>query len=200
MSMVREEHRAPIVNLRPDVWKIIEAISFIISEAARRNETVTQYDIVKTLFIADKAHLNKFGRPITFDNYVAMKDGPVPSLSYSFLKEDKAALAKHHIDKLPWIKEPDANNPRKNYFFIHKYERNDDVLSVSDFKALEDALTTIKSLTFQQIKTLTHDDHAYEEAWRDEDRRKAFKMSLGMLFDAPDYEAAEIIEFASKHR
>ena len=53
---------------------------------------ITQYDIVKSLFLADKAHLNRYGRPITFDNYFAMKDGPVPNLAYNLLKRDNYSL------------------------------------------------------------------------------------------------------------
>ena len=68
----------------PKVW---EAILHVIREADRRNIRVTQFEILKTLFLADRAHLNRYGRPITFDEYVAMQDGPVPSLAYDVLKE-----------------------------------------------------------------------------------------------------------------
>ncbi len=75
-----KKHEAPRIELEPDIRKILEAISYVIAEGRRRCLLVEQYDILKTLFLADKSHLNKFGRPVTFDNYFAMRAGPVPSL------------------------------------------------------------------------------------------------------------------------
>ena len=68
--------RAPVHTMTPNTDRIIAAIAVVIKEARQANAVVTQYDILKALFLADRAHLNKFGRPITFDNYVAMKDVP----------------------------------------------------------------------------------------------------------------------------
>ena len=81
--------------MEPNVNKILDTICFVIAEARERSKSVDQYDIVKTIFLADKKHLNKYGRPITFDNYHAMKFGPVPSLTYNFLKEDQSKLKKY---------------------------------------------------------------------------------------------------------
>ena len=45
--------------------------------------------MLKTLFYVDKAHLQKYGRPVTGDIYVKMSYGPVPSLAYDMLKENE---------------------------------------------------------------------------------------------------------------
>src|SRR6266446_7375344 len=87
--------KARVIAMHPNQGRIVEAILFIFAEACERKIAVTQYDIVKSLFLADRAHLNKYGRPITFDNYVAMEHGPVPSTAYNFLKEDARALSKY---------------------------------------------------------------------------------------------------------
>jgi uncharacterized phage-associated protein len=187
-------HPAPRVTLTPNVEKITAAIAFVIALGEARRLSVTQYDILKTFFLADKTHLNKYGRPITFDNYYAMRAGPVPSLTYDLLKEKKAKLRKYKIT-LPWVR---TSCPGGRFLYANA-RTIDNMLSESDKNALSDAFTIIKSLTFPQIKKLTHDDPAYEEAWREESNEESFLMSLGMLFDSPDFEEAEALQFQSKN-
>ena len=74
------------MRLKPHYRKILESLIFLISEASKRGHRPTQYDLVKSIFIADLWHMNKHGRPITFDNHVAMEHGPVPSEAYDMLK------------------------------------------------------------------------------------------------------------------
>ena len=170
------------------------AITFVIALGEKRRISVTQYDILKTFFLADKTHLNKYGRPITFDNYYAMRAGPVPSETYNLLKETKW---KPRQNKITWTR---TSCPDGRFLYTNADVRTIyDMLSESDKNALSDAFTIIKSLTFSQIKKLTHDDPAYEEAWREESNEEAFLMSLGMLFDSPDFEEAEALEFQSKN-
>lgn len=194
-----KKHEAPRIELEPDIRKILEAISYVIAEGRRRCLLVEQYDILKTLFLADKSHLNKFGRPVTFDNYFAMRAGPVPSLAYDLLKEDQPAIRKYDIGRLPWTKSPREVGSGRCYYSNAKDVVNDDVLSPSDVTALSDAFTAVKGMTFAQVRVLTHSDPAYIEAWKgDEDDKNAFLMSYGMLFDLPDFETAERIQFLSK--
>ena len=66
----------------PDKDRILAAALFLMNEYPG----ITQYQIVKSIFFADERHLNTYGRPVTFDNYVAMPRGPVPSLVLDLLK------------------------------------------------------------------------------------------------------------------
>ncbi len=193
-------HRAPVVELEPAEEKIVEAIAFVIAEAERRNLTITQYDIVKTLFFADKSHLNTYGRPVIYDNYVAMPHGPVPSLAYDLLKGCTFRLRRYPLDSLPWSKRPAPEiSAGASVFFGAKREFNEDVLSESDVEALRDALIAVKSLTFGQIKRLTHEDPAYIDAWHSDESVNT-PMSYALFFESPDEEMAEIVAYLSRHR
>jgi uncharacterized phage-associated protein len=193
--------RAPVVELEPDVDKIIAAIAFVIREAETQGLSVSQYDIVKTIFLADKRHLNEYERPVVFDNYTAMVHGPVPSLTYDLLKGNTFALRKHHLKSVLWQKRAAPEMEERAFAFdgAELSDDVDDVLSESDAEALSAALTTIKSLTFGQIRRLTHDDSAYKEAW-DYQPNSNTAISYGLIFDEPDYERAEILSMLSKHR
>ena len=175
-------NKAPVIHVKPNLDRIMESIVYVIGESDRLGKFLTQYDLVKTIFLADRAHLNQFGRPITFDKYVAMEHGPVPSTVYDILKK--------HPDKegLPWEK---LQQSKTLFSFIkatRSYDNN--ILSESDTAELSNAFVIVKSLGFSQIRKLTHEDQAYIDAWEDDELKKAFDMSYMMLFDVPDFSKA----------
>lgn len=164
-------------RLTEDRDKIREAILFVMSLA----DNLSQYDIAKTLFLADRSHLNQHGRPITFDNYVAMEHGPVPSFAYDVLKpaaDDAAPTA----ETLPWVSTPDPVHPNINRF-TRLRAPDLSFLSDTDRSALRSAWETVRGLTFQQLRRVTHEDPAYIEAWARRGGKKAAAMKLALLIE-----------------
>jgi uncharacterized phage-associated protein len=173
----------------PDKEKILEVILYIINKW----KGLSQYDILKTIFLADRAHMNKYGRPITFDNYVAMEHGPVPSLTYDLLKPE-TRFDEYFDEERPWNTIPDGNI---NQFVKAKREFNKNVLSKSDIHTLDSALDIITSLSFAQIKRLTHGDPAYIEAWKRRGPLPASDMDMTLLLDDADQETIERLAYSS---
>ncbi len=185
--------------MKANMPRITEAVLYIINEAARLGLKVTQYDIVKSLFLADEDHLNRYGRPVTFDNYVAMPNGPVPNKSYDLLKEN-ADVVREVGGRVPWSRRPAPDLGKGCFVFENpSREPDEDVLSPSDMKALGRALETVKKLGFVEVRRLTHEHPAYIDAWRDNPTRKSFPMDYSKLFNAPDPVRAEELAFLSKH-
>lgn len=185
------------VEMKPNVDRIVAALHFVMSEGQRRRRNVSQYDLVKTLFLADRAHLNEWGRPVTYDNYSAMLHGPVPSLSYDLLKGNEKAIRDHHLHGLPWNSVPHMNSV-KHFFPVDDALDPNDFLSESDIEVLREALGVVLSLDFGQIRRLTHEDPAYVDAWRQDGGRAAYAMKLGLLFEEPNFEqAATLAEYSS---
>jgi len=192
--------RALITPLRPKPDKIIASISYLIQTAGEQGLQITQYDIVKSLFLADKAHLNRYGRPITFDNYTAMENGPVPSTSYNFLKRDNYCMKAFRIKDFPWKATPAPHISKQAEVYSLKEKESDlDALSESDIEELHGALMRVKELGFGQVRSLTHTDPAYLEAWDEKSPQRSFSMSLSLLFERPNEEEAKNLEFLSKH-
>jgi uncharacterized phage-associated protein len=199
-SEVRGRHTPPVVKLHPNHSRIREAILYILNEAEQRAIKITQYTILKTFFLADRAHLNKYGRPITFDNYSAMKDGPVANFVYDVLKHSPGALAALGLKAPLWKKIGAPEVSPKAFAYTKPARKHDhEVLSESDTDALSKALTVVSALSFTQIRKLTHEDAAYIAAWRDDGGKMAYQMSYGLLFDTPNFEKAEKLAFISRH-
>lgn len=177
--------------MRPNEARIFESVVFLIGEADRLRKQATQYDIVKSIFLADRRHLNEYGRPITFDRYVALEHGPVPSSVYDLLKSDPVPRG------FPWSKS--LVGAKAFQYKDAQRQYNDEVLAESDVEALAESFITVKSLGFQQIRKLTHEDPAYVDAWEDDSEKKAFDMSYVMLYDVPALEKAQELQFVSEH-
>jgi hypothetical protein len=126
-----------------------------------------------------------------------MQHGPVPSLAYDILKEDKRVLEKHNI-KPEWQRHPAGGT--KYVYTSPERQANEDILSPSDMEMLRVAFGIVSSLNFDQIRRLTHEDPAYIDAWQDDEGRKQYPMSYELFFDSPDPQAARELEFLSKHR
>jgi len=124
--------------------KALEVILYM----AKRANPPDRHNLTKILYLADKMSLERHGRFICGDSYVAMKDGPVPSATYDILKE--------RGNLLPFRVE--------GYTIIPKRDADTDELSESDIECLNEAIKIVKpGFTARHDQTA---DAAYKKAWK----------------------------------
>jgi len=70
------------IQIKFNETKTVNAVLFIADKLKRKDF----HKIFKILYFSDRDHLNKYGRTITGDRYIAMSDGPVPSNLYDIFK------------------------------------------------------------------------------------------------------------------
>jgi uncharacterized phage-associated protein len=144
-----------------DFEKAKEAIVYL---ASKMRSGMTKYTACKLLFLADKYHLVRYGRTITGDKYFALPYGPVPTRLLNLLSgvvggaesdEQVAALsALLTIDHA--FRDPRISAPR------HLPQEH---LSKSDIEALDETLERYGRKTFAELRALTHELAAYQNAW-----------------------------------
>lgn len=157
-------------KLTPNRARIAEAILYLVARAEHKKSILTQYDIVKSLWIADTNHLESYGRPITFDNYSALKDGPIPSEAYDMLKPNYSGAK--YLEEWPlWDRMPYKDRA----FMYLSPARQPDLkrLSKSDVEELDKAMEIVFSLGFEATRALTHRHPAYVAAWNARGDKKA---------------------------
>ncbi len=116
------------------------------------------YDTLKIIYFADRYHLEKYGRFICGDNYIAMKSGPVPSGIYDIINDVK-------------LKRNDEFN--NDFTIINEYtikplrEPNMKKLSKSDIEAIDKSFEENKDLTYIEKKNKSH-DKSYKNAKRND--------------------------------
>ncbi len=158
--------RANDIRFKPKIDKIIETILYLVHQPIEFDA----YKIVKLVYLADKKHLNKYGRPITYDQMVAMENGPVASTTYDIIKQNKRLAGKVDFAQLPFalIKRGDriyAENPCRDV------DRR--ILSVSDCRVLDGIVKEYGSMSFGKLFDLTHEHPAYKQAWDARNKSKA---------------------------
>jgi uncharacterized phage-associated protein len=133
--------------------KALEALLWIANEW----KNITPFYLSKVLFFAEKDHLNKYGRPIIADTYIAMSYGPVPSTvrdyvegNYLFSDYADAIAASIEVNRTTRYTEIQARRaPRMNVF------------SDSDIDCLRAAIEKCKHIVFKTLSEWTH----LEKAW-----------------------------------
>lgn len=153
-----------------DVLTLKAAVLYILNEAGG---TLDKYRIYKSLYFANKEHLNKYGRLITSDSFFALEYGPVPTKLADVLDYigDIKTLGRKEKDLfMPIIKSVvhcgyDADN-----FFAAKELPDIDELSESDMECLVNGVKKCIGKSFGQIMEESHD-----KAWENASKKRKSK-------------------------
>lgn len=131
-----------------DAEKAVEAILYI----AKKVPSPTKFYISKVMYFADRFHLEKYGRFICGDQYVAMKHGPVPSGVL-----DAMNAANNPIATVPFSLDKHTLQPHRS--------PDMEFFSESDLECLDRSISTYSWMSFGRLSEISHDD-----AWNAADR------------------------------
>ena len=150
------------LEFRPKIDKIVELLLYL----AHKRPNADKYQAVKFLYLADKEHLNRYGRPLTYEVYYAMDYGPVASVTLDLLNGKLGALKPLKIDHLPFKTEI-VRGPKYTTTYIREPLREVDTtrFSKSDLRVFDEVLAQYGDYDFDQLYNATHDHLAYKKAW-----------------------------------
>ena len=169
-----------------DESKALETLAFI----ARENPGFTPLYVSKVLFFAEKWHLNRFGRPIIADTYIAMPRGPVPSTIKNYLDGDWS-----------WSPEPEGlddavkidNSGRFPRLMPIEGREDAGLLSGSDIDCLKEAIEYCKDKSPDELSNITH----FEKAWKLAEANRA--MDYADFIDEDNPHKKEILRLAQEN-
>ena len=187
-----------LMIMTPSYHKLVDVVLFLLTLAERKGQRLTTYQIVKAVFLADRWHLNEYGRPVTFDVYKAMKNGPVPSAVYDLLLEVPNVIRKTGPALWTKTRREDAEGCLYEHYAPQRAPDFENVLSETAVDALTEGFELINRMDFGTLRDFTHEDLAYKDAWREGVEAKSFVMDYALLLDRADpgfvAELAEIAE------
>jgi len=167
---------------KPDI--AINSLLFLCNRAKEKERILSFMQVVKLLFYCDKIHLKKYGRPITGDNYIAMRDGPNPSSIYDYLKSVRFRPGRkdHHIQVELQPNPPYSDIP--NVIPLRQYDPN--VFSETDKEVLEEVFSLHGHKSAKELRDMSHKEKAWEAA--------EFEMKYEDFLDDNDNEMRNYIE------
>lgn len=173
------------VRFEFDSDKAVDSICLIASAGL---PGLTKGKICKLIFLADRLHLVRFGRPITGDDLYAMVHGPIPSKTLSLLTAFERGDDDEDVRQLAQFVALDRRFSHPHFQTIR--QRGVECLSLSDVKAIEEVIRGHGQKTFQELRALTHEFEAYKRAWAGGTEKRAL-MSFEDLFEDEDPDALE---------
>lgn len=157
------------VTFTYDFEKALAALVYLASNP----ETVPaldKYKVGKLLFLADKYHLVRYGRPILGDYYKALDYGPIPQRTMDILHVligDQRAWGTEEAKAAERLGEVlGADHRFQHPRLSAKRMPNLEALSVSERAALEHVVSEHGKRTFDELKVLTHEMPAYRKVWK----------------------------------
>jgi len=141
----------------------VQAIHFLLSGLGETDKL----KIVKLLFFCDKLHLIKYGRTITGDNYIAMKNGPVGSITLNVLDNDMEYLSPEQLEYCDQFLEKVS----KYTYMPRPTDGSYDSLSESDMATIKEVIDKLGRLDKWKLVELTHkypEWKAHEQKLKDE--------------------------------
>lgn len=156
---------SPMDKYKIDPEKAVAAMLYVASHIPG----VRFHKLLKVIYFAELKHLANYGRPITGDRYVAMKDGPVASWLYDLLKKNVGEKYWNLFDIGFWAKS-----------ITPKSKPDLSVFSKSDIECLNSSIEENAPLTWEQIRDKSH-DFAWTEAWNRRGTRKSIDIKTNNL-------------------
>lgn len=143
------------ISFKINQEKVLECIVYL----ANKQPNIDIYHCAKTIFYADKWHLNRYARPILGDVYIKMEHGPVPSLV-------KDIIGKTRFLPLLLQKKISASieTRGRNKNIVAKREPDLTYFSESDLMLLDEALDFCKDKSFSQLRDLSHREKSWINA------------------------------------
>jgi len=137
--------------------KAIETILWL----TNKKPGIDIYHIGKVIFYAEKFHLNKYARPLIGDIYQKGEYGPFPSTIRDIIQQSPKWLdpdcLRESTEAFRVVAEPYPTP-------IPKRSANLDFFSKTDIECLNDALEAVGSLSFDELKRLTHEEESFLSA------------------------------------
>lgn len=155
--------------------KATQALNFL---ARKKDGKINKMKAIKLIYLADRLHIRKYGRPIIGDMYWAMKMGPVGSrvkraAELSNMSEDALLYAKKYIQP--------ADNKKHYVASIKTVDL--DVFSKTDLECLEAVYDQFSDKDQFELRDITHQYPEWSKHERDlKAGKKRVQMDYGDFF------------------
>lgn len=134
---------------KESVSRTLEAFAYIAEHAPAQKKNM--YNVLKVFYLADKLHMERYGRFIFDESYSAMAKGPVPSTAYDLIKAIKSG------EELPFSIESPVSLGSNHIVKVERHA-DEDHFSGSDLLCMDEVIQLSEN---EDLGDLSH-DYAWE--------------------------------------
>lgn len=153
-----------------DNKKTTQAINLL---ATKEGGKIDKLKVIKLIWVADRLHLRKYGRPIMNDTYWAMNYGAVGSSVKDFtgfnVEEEEAEYLEEYLE------------PKNKYNIKSKKQVDTDVFSDSEIEMMDKAYTEYGSMNKFDLAKLSHEFPEWKKF------KEALKVSTREMMSYEDF-------------
>jgi len=142
--------------------KATQALNYF---AQRSGGKISKLDVIKFVYLADRYHLRKYGRPIVNDEYWAMPYGPIGS-TVKDIAEFSDFLSKKEKE---YVSEFLAQGDVEDNTVVSIQDVDPDVFSETDLESLEFAFDKFKDVDLVKVSHLYPEWSKFESALKSDD-------------------------------
>ena len=158
------------VRFEFDADKAIAVIAYLASKPDEVT-SLDKYKAGKLIFLLDKYHLVRYGRPVVGGEYRALQWGPVPQDPIDLLHEVTAKTAPANLSGAAQflLGSVEVDKRWKYPRLSAKAATNLEALSRSEIMALDRIISLHGRKSFAELKALTHEMPAFRVPWASKD-------------------------------
>lgn len=133
--------------------KIFTSINLLLYILSKLGGKADFHKIFKILYFADQKHLSRYGSSISSDQYIAMANGPVPSMAYDIFKSLRgdSLLCKCKSQFSPYF------DLEGEYSVRSKANAHMDYIAESERECIDESVKENKNLSFKNLTCKSHD-------------------------------------------
>lgn len=172
-----------------NIERIIQSLAFLQHES----DTSSYMKLIKLMFFADRLHLRRYGHLFTYDDYKAMKLGPVGSQTKDVISKEPFYLNNLTQEERELIS---RNIQRVGDYDIKICTKATDKLSESGIAALNFSIENFGKFDQFELADLTHDYpewKKYEEEIIIKKTAKVKDILLEDMFDNPNLQTSDFL-------
>jgi uncharacterized phage-associated protein len=177
--------------------KATQALNYF---SRKKNGQINKMKAIKLIYLADRYHIRKYGRPIVGDVYWAMKLGPVGSNTLNIANLSDGVLDKNSLKYAREYISHSKGDLRKEEI-ISKKEVDLTVFSQTDIESFEAIFKEFGDQDqFELAKRITHQFPEWSKFEDEIEKGKSrVRMSYLDFFLNPRYSSSKIFEMSEEH-
>jgi len=156
---LNKKEGSEMVNFEFSPEKALATIAVLAQQSRETVDTVSEM-----VYIADRMHLERYGRPITGDSFFALPEGARPVKIYESLKALRGDSPKNHLPGSEDILRVETKSQNVEITGVPDMSE----LSASDVECLEETISILKTLGRAHIR-----DMAKDAVWKTTDTNGA---------------------------